>query len=70
MAAHGKKKAAIGKDAKARGRSRVVRKRVSPETIEQRLIAKAEAADRHDYAGERSLGQMSREERHRYLFGE
>lgn len=40
-----------------------------PETIEQRLIAKAEAADRHDYSGQRSLGQMSREEVHALLFG-
>ena len=41
-----------------------------PTTIEQRLVAKAEAADRHDYSGQRSLGQMSREEVHALLFGD
>jgi hypothetical protein len=39
------------------------------ETIEDRLIAKAEAADRRDYTGQRSLGDMSREELHALLSG-
>lgn len=40
-----------------------------PATIEDRLAAKADAADRTDYSGRRSLDQMSREERHRFLYG-
>ena len=39
-------------------------------TIEDRLIAKAAATDRRDRMDQRSLGQMSRTERHIALFGE
>ena len=41
-----------------------------PETIEDRLAAKAAAANNRDYTGQRSLGQMSREERHKFLYGD
>jgi len=70
MTAHGKRRITADKAAKSSGKTRVVRKHPHPETIEERLIAKADAADRHDFSGERSLGQMSREERHKLLFGE
>ena len=40
------------------------------ETIEDRLVAKAAAADRRDYTGQRSLGDMSREELRALLSGE
>lgn len=36
--------------------------RVREETVEDRLIAKAKIADRTDWTGQRSLGQMSFEE--------
>ncbi len=39
-------------------------------TIEDRLEAKASVADQRDYSGQCSLGQMSREERRKFLFGE
>jgi hypothetical protein len=39
-------------------------------TIEDRLVEKADAADRRDYSGQRSLGQMSREELRKHLFGD
>lgn len=39
------------------------------QTIEDRLVEKAEAADRRDFTGQRSLGQMRREEQHKFLFG-
>ena len=42
---------------------------VREETVEERLIAKAKIADTMDWKGQRSLGQMSREERHKLLFG-
>jgi hypothetical protein len=48
---------------------RTSRPRPPVETIEDRLVSKAEAADRRDYTGERSLGEMSREEMHKFLFG-
>lgn len=69
MAAHGKKRIATSKAAAGSGTARVVRTPPQPETVEERLVAKAEAADRRDRSGERSLGQMSREERHKLLFG-
>jgi hypothetical protein len=39
-------------------------------TIEDRLKSKATAADLDDFAGQRSLGQLSRDERRKLLFGE
>jgi hypothetical protein len=39
-------------------------------TIEDRLIAKAKAADHRNHAGQRSLADMSREELHAFLSGE
>jgi len=39
-------------------------------TIEDRLKSKAAAADIDDFAGQRSLGQLSRDERRKFLFGE
>lgn len=43
----------------------------SPEpTIEDRLKSKAAAADTDDFAGQRSLGQLSRDERRKLLFSE
>lgn len=38
-------------------------------TIEDQLEAKAQVSDRTDYAARRSLGQMTREEQRRHLFG-
>jgi hypothetical protein len=43
---------------------------MTPQAIEEWLVEKAEAADRRDFTGQRSLGQMSREEPHKFLFGE
>lgn len=37
-------------------------------TIEARLIAKANPADRMDFTGQHSLGQLTRAERRRVLF--
>lgn len=42
---------------------------VAEETIEDRLERKAAVADTHAVAGT-SLGQMSREQRHKQLYGE
>lgn len=42
---------------------------VAEETIEDRLQRKAVFADRHSVTG-KSLGQMSREQRHKLLYGE
>ena len=39
------------------------------ETIEDRLTAKADLADMMDFTGQRSLGQMTRAERRKLLFG-
>jgi hypothetical protein len=39
------------------------------QTLGQRLEAKATAADRADFSGP-SLGEMSREQRHKLLYGE
>jgi hypothetical protein len=39
------------------------------ETIEDRLAAKADLADKTDFTGQRSLGQMTRAERRTILFG-
>ena len=39
-------------------------------TVDARLIAKAEAADLRDWTGQPSLGEMTREERHKHLFGD
>jgi len=39
-------------------------------TIEDRLDAKTARADPRDHAGRRSLGQMSRDEQRKVLFGE
>jgi hypothetical protein len=39
-------------------------------TIEDRLESKATAADHRSHAGERSLGQMTREERRKLLYGD
>lgn len=44
-------------------------KNSAPKTIEDRLVEKAAAADHRDYTGQRSLGQMSKEELRKYLFG-
>lgn len=46
-----------------------VRGIVQPGTIEDRLVAKAEAADWTDYSDRRSLDQMSREELDEFLYG-
>ena len=39
------------------------------ETIEDRLTAKADLADQMDFTGQPSLGQMTRAERRKLLFG-
>jgi hypothetical protein len=39
------------------------------ETIEDRLADKAKLADKTDFTGQRSLGQMTRAERRKLLFG-
>ncbi len=38
-------------------------------TTEDRLVRKAEAADRTDFSTQRSLGQLSDRERRKILFG-
>jgi hypothetical protein len=42
----------------------------TPRTIEERLFAKAKAADGQDHADQRDLGEMSREELRAALSGE
>lgn len=49
---------------------RAPRKPQAVKTIEDRLVEKAEAADRRDHTGQRSLGQMSREDLRKHLFGD
>lgn len=61
---------AIGYALVADLKHRAPRKPRTVKTIEDRLVEKADAADRHDYTGQRSLGQMSREELRKHLFGD
>lgn len=48
---------------------RLVRQNARTPTIEDRLTAKARTADDADVSDQQSLGQMSREERRKALFG-
>lgn len=60
----------IGNAVVAAVKHRAPRKPSAEKTIEDRLIEKADAADRRDFTGQRSLGQLSREELHKHLFGD
>jgi hypothetical protein len=66
---HKKTRAGANADAGPTRQALLNRDAAEPDTIEDRLMAKAKLADMIDVLNQRSLGQMTREEQCRALFG-